>query len=83
MVCCLANLSFFDIPLSYYYNIILLYLFLHLPLSNPISSVSFVTFSELLYGEVLNIFLILRATLLQVKSPVASAIFSVPFLKYF
>ena len=38
-------------------------------------SCSFVIVSELLWGELLQIFVILSATLLSIKFPVASAVF--------
>ena len=81
----LTNLSFFCIPLLYYYelrsSIIFclfsedIYLFSGISLPNPIFYVSLSTVPELFCGKVLETFVILSAIFLPVKSPVASAVF--------
>ena len=81
----LTNLLFFDIPLLYCYYInlrsfIIFYLFLEtyiflLVFIYPVFSVSFSTVSKLFFGDVFEIFVTLRAILLPIKSPVASAVF--------
>ena len=78
---CPTNLLFFDIPLLCHYiylrsSIIFylspgdIYLFLDISLSSL-----FVAVSELFCTEVFEIFVILLAILLPLKSPVASAVF--------
>ena len=52
-----------------------IYLSLDISLSRPIFSSSFVTVSELFYGEVLATFVVSVAIKLTIKSPVASAVF--------
>ena len=86
LVCYLVNLSFFDIPLLYFYiNLISLiifclfsgdtYLSLGISLIIPIFSSSFVTVFELLCSEFLETFVILSAVSLSIKSPVNSTVF--------
>ena len=80
----LTSLLFFSIPLLYHHinlrSSIIFCLFLGdiyissgIFLSSPIFSASFVTVSEILCGKVLEIFVILSAILLPIKSPAASA----------
>ena len=77
----LTNLSFFDIPLLYYYinlrsSIIFCLSSGNIFLSLGISlQCSFVIVAELFSGELLETFVILLAILLPNKSPVASAAF--------
>ena len=80
-VYCLTNLLFFDIPLLYYYinlrssTIFCLSsgdIYLSLGISLPYS---FVTVFESFYSELLEVFIILLAILLPIKSPVVSAVF--------
>ena len=83
---CLTNSLFFDIPLLYYYinlrSLIMSCLFwryissfLVFHYQIYIFSVSISTVSELFFNELLDVFLVLLAILLPVKSPVASAVF--------
>ena len=77
----LTILLFFDIPLLYYYisrrsSIVFCLSIGDIYLSLGFSlSCSFVTSSELFCGKVFETFVILSAILLQIKSPVASALF--------
>ena len=81
LVYCQTNLLFFDIPLLYYYinlrsSIIFCFSSGDTYLSLSISlSYSFVTVSELFCCNTFEIFVILSAILLPIKSPIASAIF--------
>ena len=74
----LKNLSFFDIPLLYYYinlrlSIIFCFCSRDICIYLGISlSCSFVIVSELFCGELLQTFVILLAILLPIKSTVAS-----------
>ena len=52
-------------------------LFVFLVFPSPIICVSFVTVTEIFCGEVLEAFVILSAISLQIKSPVASAVFCI------
>ena len=83
----LSNLLFFDIWLLYYYiNLKSSIIFClssedkYLSLDNYLSH-SFVIVSELFCCDVFDIFVILLAILLLIKSPVATAIFSVAILE--
>ena len=76
----LTNLSFFDIPLLYYYinlrsSLIfcLSYGDIYLSLGSSLSC-SFLTHSELFCCEVFETFVILSTILFPNKSPVASAV---------
>ena len=84
-VYCLEN--FYFLIFHYYITVLILdhqqsavlfleiyiYIFLGISLLSSIFFVSFVTVSELFCGEVLEIFVILSAILLPIKSPLASA----------
>ena len=76
----------FDILVSYYYinlkSLIIcclfsrgVYISLGISLSCSIFSVSFATVPEMFCVEVLETFVVLSATLSQVKSPIASGVF--------
>ena len=91
LVICLTSLLFYDNPLLYYYinlrsSIIFClfsggtYLSLGTSLSNPIFSVSFVTVSELICGEVFETFV--NSTTLFLSNHQMLLLFSeLPFLK--
>ena len=80
---CLKKLLFFDIPSLYYYislrSLIFCYLFsghlFGISLLNFVFSVCFSTVFELTFGELFDTFVTLSAILLQIKSPVGSAVF--------
>ena len=81
LIYCLKNLLFFDILLLYY-SINLRSLIILCPSSGDIYislgiylSCSFVTVSKLFFCKFFEIFVILLATLLPIKSPVSSVIF--------
>ena len=83
VVCCVASLLFFDIPLLYFYiNLVNIFLFFfrrYIYLSFGISlSCSFLIVSKLLCDKVHETFVILSAIWLTIKSPVASAVFWIP-----
>ena len=84
----LTSLLIFDIALLNYYIYLRpliicclfsgdVYISLGISLCSPIFSSSFVTVSELFCGEVFATFVILSAIFLPIKSPVASAVFSI------
>ena len=79
LIWCIVDLSFFDIPLLYYYtnlrSPIIFCLFsgdIHRSLR---ISVSLSIVSEVFYGKFLEAFVILLSILLPIKSPVVSAFF--------
>ena len=83
---------FIDIPLLYYHinlrSLIIcclssgdVYHSLSISLLTSIFSSSFVTISELFYGEVFVTFVIQSAILLPIKSPVAFAVFWIDFFE--
>ena len=84
-----TNLLLFDIPLlNYYINVRSSMIFClssgDIYLSLAISLLcSFLTFSNLFCSKVFETLVILSVTLLPIKSPVASAIFELLFLKEF
>ena len=80
---CLTNLLLFDVSLLYYYINLKSSIIFCLSSGDICLSLgvflpcSFVTVSELLCCEFFEAFVILTAILLPIKSPVASAVFSI------
>ena len=81
LVCGSTDLLFFDIPLiNYYINFNRQVFFLEIFLLVFLYILFFSNVSELFCSKFLETFVILSATLLPIKSPVASAVFLFAFL---